>query len=185
MYYRKLKLDFDPFDELPDHCFTNSNSNIDVWNKYIDSNVFNKSTKDWFTKNNLVLKSSMIFFYGPNCVSDIHVDGFVTPEYDYRQLSAINFTKGGQGLMQWFEPYGEPPTTPKLTRVAKSPFIKYDETNSRLADGYDVSTPALVRVDVPHRGINLSNEIRYSITLRWLPKLSWEEAQDKFKSFFL
>jgi len=185
-YYRKLKLDFNPFDELPEHYFIHdATPPLAMWNKYIDSIHLNKKTRDWFRHNNLILRSSMIFSYAPRCAGAIHIDGFETKEYDYRQWTAINFVQGGHGLMQWFEPIGDIPTTPNLTEVGKSPFFMYNEDNSRLVESYDVADPALVRVDVPHRGINLSDEFKFSITLRWTPKLQWAEAQEKFKSFFL
>lgn len=185
MYYKKLKLDFNPFVDLPEHYYQIEDKTLKVWNKYIDTADFNKNTRDWFIENNLFLKSSVIFTYMPNSECPIHVDGFNTDEYDYRQFTAINFTMGGQGSMQWFESTGEIPTDPLHTKVAKSPFVMYDETMSKLDSSYIGTDPTLVRVDVPHRGTNMSNQTRHSITLRWLPKLTWEEAQEKFKPFFL
>ena len=185
MYYKKLKLDFNPFDKLPEHYYQIEDKTLKVWNKYIDTADFNKNTRDWFIKNNLFLKSCIIITYLPNSSCPIHVDGNNTDEYDYRQFTAINFTMGGQGSIQWFEPTGETPTNVFHTEIAKSPIIKYDETTSELADTHAGTDPALVRIDVPHKGTNVSDRIRYSITLRWLPKLTWEEAQKKFKPFFL
>jgi len=186
MYYSKLRLDFNPFVDLPTKYYHLDNTEkLTVWNKYIDTNDLNNSTRDWFIKNNLFLKSCIIITYLPNSSCPIHVDGNNTDEYDYRQFTAINFTMGGRGSIQWFKPTGETPTDVFHTEIAKSPIIKYDEATSELADTHAGTDPAVVRVDMPHRGVNMSNQTRYSITLRWLPKLTWEQAQEKFKPFFL
>jgi len=184
MYYKELCLPFDPWKGLPDHYFSKDDHRItEVFNKYVKRTDFNKETLDWFTSNGLYLNYSMIFSYLPHHKSSIHTDGFENIESS-RIYSAINFSIGGAGSIEWHEPLDSSSISPpKRTAVAKSPHHAVDKT--RLLDSYKIKNPVLIDVGTYHCGVNDSDEHRYSLTLRWEPKTTFQQSLEIFKPYFL
>ena len=184
MYYKELRLPFNPWKELPDHYFSkDDHTTIKVFNKYVNRTDFNKETLDWFTSNGLYLYHSMIFSYLPHYKSSIHTDGFEKIKTSC-MYSAINFSIGGAGSIEWHEPLDSASISPpKRTDVAKSPYHEVDKT--RLLDSYELKNPVLIDVGTYHRGVNDSDEHRYSLTLRWYPKTTFQQSLEIFRPYFL
>jgi hypothetical protein len=183
MYYKELRLPFDPWKGLPDHYFSKDDHKIHaVFNKYVNRTDFNKETLDWFTSNGLYLNHSMIFSYLPHHKSPIHTDGF--EKTNNCMYSAINFSIGGAGSIEWHEPLDSLSISPpKRTAVAKSPY--HDANKTRLLDSYKIKNPVLIDVGTYHCGVNDSDEHRYSLTLRWSPKTTFQQSLEIFKPYFL
>jgi len=186
MYYKELSLPFDPWKDLPEHYFEKEKHQTnEIFNKYVKREDFNKDTLDWFRSNGLYLIHSMIFSYLPHTKSAIHTDGFHdSPES--KKFSAMNFSIGGSGSLEWYEPLDINNISPPLhTGVGKSPYNEIHESNARLLDSYKIKNPVLIDVDAFHRGVNDSDEHRYSLTLRWLPNITFKQALEIFQPYFL
>jgi len=189
MYYKELFLPFDPFQGLPDHYFSkdeHTTPETRVFNKFINETDLNKETLDWFLSNGLNVVQSMIFSYLPWSRTHIHTDGFVNTK-DFSICTAINFSIGGAGSIEWHKPLDSSSISlPKLTPVAKSPYHDLDRGKSKLLDIYNIKkNPVLIDVDTYHCGTNKSNEHRYSITLRWSPRTTFQQSLEIFKPYFL
>lgn len=186
MHYKELALPFDPWKDLPEHYFNKEEHNVtDVFNRYVLVKDINKETKKWFSDHGMYLNHSMIFSYLPNSKSSIHIDGISSSEVS-KQYSAINFSLGGEGSIEWFEPLDPSKNSPaNYTRVAGSPYHAFQENEVRLIDSYTIKNPVLIDVRSLHRGVNLSAEHRYSLTLRWTPKMTFEKTLEFFSPFFL
>ena len=124
------------------------------------------------------------------CIRDstkttIHIDGFRgTP--GSKQYSAINFSIGGQGSLEWYKPIDLTSIGPeKMTAVAKAPHHRVEEKEARLLASYKIKNPVLIDVDTFHRATNDSDIHRYSLTLRWRPKMTFTEAHDLLQPYFL
>ena len=133
----------------------------------------------------LTISYSMIFSYLPNTKTTIHIDGFRgTP--GSKQYSAINFSIGGQGSLEWYKPIDLTSIGPeKMTAVAKAPHHRVEEKEARLLASYKIKNPVLIDVDTFHRATNDSDIHRYSLTLRWRPKMTFTEAHDLLQPYFL
>ena len=188
MYYKELTLPFDPWKGLPDHYFSkddHKSPETRVFNKYIKTTDLNKETLDWFVSNGLYLEYSMIFSYLPHYKTYIHTDGFVN-EKDSCTYSAINFSIGGAGSIEWHEPLDSSSiSTPKRTAVAKSAYHDVDKNKTKLLDIYNIKNPVLIDVETYHCGTNNSGEHRYSLTLRWSPRTNFQQSLEIFKPYFL
>jgi hypothetical protein len=185
MYYKELRLPFDPWKGLPDHYFSKDDHKIHaVFNKYVNRTDFNKETLDWFTSNGLYLNHSMIFSYLSHYKTSIHTDGF--EKTNNCMYSAINFSIGGPGSIEWHEPLDSSSISPpKRTGVAKSPYHYIDRNKTKLLDTYEIKNPVLIDVATYHCGVNDSDEHRYSLTLRWIPKTTFQRSLEIFKPYFL
>ena len=187
MYYKELCLPFDPWKGLPDHYFSkdeHKTSETRVFNKYIKTTDLNKETLDWFISNGLYVEHSMIFSYLPYCKSYIHTDGL--EDKTCCLYSAINFSIGGAGSIEWHQPLDIAAISPpKLTGVARSPYHEVDENTTTLLDTYELKNPVLIDVATYHRGVNNSDEHRYSLTLRWSPRTNFQQSFEIFKPYFL
>lgn len=186
MYYKELSLPFNPWKDLPDHFFNKEEhqTNI-VVNKYIKKEDFNKETVDWFLNLGLHLHHSMIFSYLPQSKGAIHIDGFQNSPSSKR-YSSINFSIGGDGKLEWFKAKNsEAISPPSFSSVGRSPFNQITEENSILLESYVIKNPVLIDVETFHRGTNISDTHRYSLTLRWLPKMTFQQSLDFFRPYFL
>ena len=184
MYYKELFLPFDPWKGLPDHYFSKDNHvTCEVFNKYIKRTDLNKETLDWFVSNGLYLEYSMIFSYLPHHKTSIHMDGFENKKLSC-MYSAINFSIGGAGSIEWHEPLDSSSVSlPKRTAVAGSPYHNVYKT--KLLDIYNIKNPVLIDVETYHCGTNNSGEHRYSLTLRWSPRTNFQQSLEIFKPYFL
>lgn len=184
-HHRKLNINFNPFDYLPEHYYEESLHELHqkpVFNKFVGGKEFGPVVNEWFESLGWTLNGSMFFSYLPNSISSIHVDGFKTAEEDRRIYAAINWSKGGKGSMSWFEPLPDTPEVYNHTEVAQSPYVLYNRANTRLVDYCDINQPTLIDVGIPHRGQNLSPEPRFTLTLRWLPVMTFQEAEFALKN---
>lgn len=187
MYYNELKIDIDPFKNLPDHYFIPApfDKESPIWNKYIDSNDINKETHEWFRENGLEVAHSMLFAHSGKTKTYAHVDGYQTAEKDSRVYSAINFSKGGVGVLSWYEIINPENAHPGITPLSTTPYQIYDYNDVKLIKRYlyKDNQPVLVDVNTPHSAENLNNNMRYTISLRWEPILSFNDALEKFKNY--
>ena len=186
-HHRRLKIDFDPFDYLPEHYYEeglHELHNKPVYNKFVGAKDLGPVVNDWFNSQGLTLNGSMFFSYLPRSISSIHVDGFKTEDEDRRIFAAINWSRGAAGSMAWFKPLPNASESYNHTEVAESPYILYNRENTQLVDYCEINGPTLIDVGIPHRGQNLSDSPRYTLTLRWLPVMSFQEAELLLKDYW-
>lgn len=173
IYFKKISVPFTPFDHLPEKYYDPElHKKYMMFNKMIDPNDLGPEIHEWSKQYGLNIVEAMIFSYVPRVRGAIHIDGF----HENGKLwpyCALNFTKGGKGIMEWFE--CDAPTK-HYTSGASTPYLNYNEATCQLKASDSIETPTLVRVNVPHRATNLSNEHRYSISVRWWPAPTFEEA---------
>lgn len=186
MHYKELVLPFDPWKDLPEKYFDKEKHSVtDVFNKYVLLKDINKETQEWFSDHGMYLNHSMIFSYLPYSKSSIHVDG-IDSSVVSKQYCAINFSLGGDGELEWFELLDKSqPSSANYTRVAGAPYYAFQEDQVRLLESYKIKNPVLIDVETLHRGVNLSAVHRYSLTLRWTPKMTFEKAVEIFSPYLL
>ena len=174
-HYKELNINLDPFINLPDHYYSFDSIKDLVWNKYIEEVDLDPSIHSWFQSHGLQIFKPMIFGYRGNSKSLIHRDG-----YDDRVYSAINFSKG-PGSIEWYRLTDDVKGSgPKSTNIAGSPHEYYQYSQCVFLEKCNLEKPVLIDVNTPHRGINPTEHVRYSITLRWKPRMTFEESCNLF-----
>jgi hypothetical protein len=181
-YYRELDLDFDLFKYMPQHIMDLDNDFGTVW--HLKAEDLGTEINNWFAQYNLKLDGSMLFIYPPNGFSRIHIDGFEGEFEDTRNYTAINFSKGGIGQLRWFEDVRENKVHNDKTKTNhdRVPYVNYQDNEVNLLKRYIFKNkPVLLRTDIPHQAVSLTNHKRWCITLRWKPKLTLEECIELFQ----
>jgi hypothetical protein len=186
MHYIELNINIDPFRDLPEHYYDpgiHAKLKSKVWNKFINANDINKETHEWFNNYGLEITHPMLFAYHGNSRSRVHLDGYKTDSQDLRLFSAINFSKGSDGLINWYSVIN-----PENLRhgedalLSKTPYQPYHDDDVTLVESYNYKKPVLVDVSIPHNGENISDGTRYTITLRWSPITTFDDAIRLFKN---
>jgi hypothetical protein len=180
-YYRKLDLDFDLFKFIPQHIMDLDNDLGTVW--HLKSEELGTEINNWFSQFNLKLSNPMLFIYPPHGFSRIHIDGWESEKQDSRNYTALNFSKGGVGQLRWFDDIRENKVLDKsMTSYDKVPYVNYNEDEVKVVKRCIFKfKPIMLRTDIPHQAVNLGNSKRYCITLRWEPKLTFEECIELFQ----
>lgn len=180
-YYKEIDLNIDLFKYMPQDIMALDNKLGTVW--HLDPQELGTEINNWFKQHKCRLSKPMLFIYPPHGFSRIHIDGWEGEEEDTRNYTALNFSKGGIGQLRWFEDIREDKVYDKTrTSHDKVPYINYQEDEVKLLKRVVYRTkPILLRTDIPHQAVNLTNHKRYCITLRWEPKLTIEECIELFQ----
>jgi hypothetical protein len=180
-YCRDLELDIDLFQYMPKHIMALDNNLGTVW--HLEPRDLGEEINDWFKQYDCRLSKSMLFIYPPYGTSRIHIDGWKSDIDDTRNYTAINFSKGGIGQLRWFEDIREHKNDEKTqTTHDQVPYINFQKDDVKLINrAMYKNKPMLLRTDIPHQAVNLTNRKRYCITLRWEPKLTIEECIEIFQ----
>jgi len=179
-YFTKLRFPFDNIlkkDVVLDDYFDRH----DTWGlKFINiDDMINHEVKDFFSSIDLPLRT-IYFMYGPaNESLIIHVDGYIDENGSYQgMLCGLNFIFGSTShVMRWYssKSYGE-------TSVNKEGLkrTKWNVADCVLEKETTLVTPTLVRTDVPHNVINLSDQKRFCVSLRFSNQsLTYEDVKDR------
>lgn len=180
-FYREIDLNIELFKYMPRDILSLDNEMGTVWP--LDSNILGPEINNWFNQYQCKLHKSMLFIYPPYGKSKIHIDGWDDEMEDTRNFTALNFSRGGIGQLKWFDDIRENKFNNKTkTSYDKVPYINFEENEVNLVKRTVYrNKPILLRTDIPHQAVNLTNFKRYCITLRWLPKLTIEECIDLFE----
>lgn len=177
--YQKIKLDFDPFDELALE-YDELHRHINPWPlKTVEPHNIGPKMIKFLEELNLSPVDRSCFFVGsPNTIQTIHKD--------IKKGWAINFIKNWENTtMKWFslkDPTANPPI--KLTN-AGTQFQSFPLTSLNFVDSASFEC-ALVRIDIPHQVINRSlDKYRYCYSVRVKPMIEWEEALELFKPWVI
>ena len=133
--------------------------------------------------NGLTLKSGLIFVLPKDKAQGLHIDGFRADRSGASDY-ALNIPSRncGIGSMDW---HGGAPYHMEVQKIADAT-VMGRKTNSnkylkliwegehRVIDSVTITTPHLVRIDVPHQAINLCKENpRIMLSIRFKPDLKW------------
>jgi hypothetical protein len=166
--YFKLSLDFEPL--RGDFVFPISNSGnrtLHVYNK----GALSDPCLAWMAAANLRFDKLFIFEDpGVNNVRIIHIDGLKNKGKKF----AVNWNiAAGKFVMEWFD---LKPNAREIINDAKHPYTMFDENDAILIEESDNKGPVLFNTSAPHSVMNLDNNIRYGVTLRFFNRLSYEES---------
>lgn len=154
---------------------------LDLSNEYtvLDTNKYNQKTMitcetiDMFDQIGLKITYARLFCCPPFSVGQLHVDG------DHRNKNnkgAVNFVLNDYAnwTMNWYSYPEDAPVTHKYSKWG----INTENTNvitstamcgeyATEIEKHTFSNACLVRIDVPHKIINVGNQPRYCITIRF------------------
>lgn len=96
----------------------------------------------------------------------IHIDG-----HDGEFVFGINWIFcEGECISSWYEVEGEPNVGISETK-APVPYLSYSENQSRVVASTKDKGPFIANASIPHRGQNLGNTERWSLSLRFFPNM--------------
>jgi hypothetical protein len=181
-YFTKLKFPFDNIlkkDVVLDDYFHRH----DTWGlKFIPvDELIDDDVKNFFMSIDLPLRT-IYLMYGPAHESLIlHVDGFIDENGQYQgMLCGLNFIFGSTShVMKWYssDTYGQ-------TSINKEGLkrTKWDLIDCKIEKETTITAPTLVRTDVPHNVVNLSDQKRFCVSLRFLDQsMTYEQAKNKLE----
>ena len=145
-------------------------------NKVKIEDFLNEDALNWI--KNLSIKPyyyANLFCGLPNRFTDIHID---------QHVWAINFVWGSsQSSMLWYDITG-PGISDKTT--AGTGYTKWSQEQAKeIQSVNDFSHPMLVRTDIAHRVYNLSNDIRWCLSIRGFPEVSWNRIVKLLRPNFM
>jgi len=164
-----LSLDFMPLRE--DFTFPVSNLGKRVLHVY-DKTVLSAPCKAWIRESGLKFQKLFIFEDpGIGNIRIVHIDGVENRSKKF----AINWNIGnGKFIMEWFDV--NPASTVITLDPDKHPYDVFNESDTILIESSASVGPVLFNTSSPHSVMNLDNNIRYGVTLRFFNELSWEES---------
>jgi hypothetical protein len=119
----------------------------------------------------------------PNQKTAIHIDGLHSAP-QYQPVWAINWILNcPQSAMIWYEPISSGKVSKTHAGTAYQTWTPQDcKEISRVKIG---ELPVLVKNDIPHSVINLSNSVRWCVSIRTKNPMSWVNAKEFFKPYFI
>ena len=176
--YQKIKLDFDPFDELALE-YDELHRHINPWPlKTVEPHNIGAKMIKFLEDLNLSPVDRSCFFVGsPGTIQTIHTD--------VKKGWALNFVKNWENTsMKWYKLKDNVPEPPIKLTNAGTKFQSYPLTALDFIDSATFQS-ALVKIDLPHQVINKSEIYRYCYSVRVQPMIEWEEALELFKPWFV
>lgn len=126
-----------------------------------------KEDIEYFENIGCKIREINLFYTKPMSSSIIHIDGFNTD----RAIGAVNkvlLDQHSNWEMQWFTIKNKKKLD-QLISSGNTAFMPLDENDCELFEKCNYNNqPYLVRVDVPHKIVNLSNNTRYCISIRFI-----------------
>lgn len=114
------------------------------------------------------IKSVLAFAQGPLAIQEIHVDGY-SANRTRSSNTALNIPIRSSGQMTWY--HGEY----ELEEAESSSKIKYLKLNwfdePVIKNTAVIDSPTIVKIDVPHRVINLDDDLRIVLSIRYSPDI--------------
>lgn len=167
-------------------------------NKYypIDKKNISNEIKNIFNELGLVIGGVIIFKKHQNGISPIHTDVLLVDSRWVRWHAAINFNlTSAQSKMMWFETKLQElyPETANLSQPLEYNLsgIHYGKRGNSNVNSVDfsligscsITSPTLVRTDIPHTTINLDSKDRLCASIRFSNNYTYQELLEKFQGF--
>lgn len=194
MFVQKLSILDNPLVEdyiLPDQLFHKRNVYFTIRKEMINSDALSL-----FDNLGLIIGGVIVFRKPPLGKSPIHTDILLTTDGWTVWKSAVNFTNS-KAEMTWYETALEPivPFPQKLRNQNdyRLSGIHYGRRENKDLSNGDfkilheefIYTPAIVATDIPHSVVNLSDEERVCISIRFKENYSFLELKEKFKNYLV
>lgn len=185
-HYAELKLPFD--DVLKEGTILDGKFNRhDTWGLTfiaIDE-LIDKKVNEFFNDIGMPLKN-VYFMYGPaNKNLVVHVDGYVDESGNYHgMLCGLNYIYGSTDhVMRWFTSNSLGETSINKEGLKRT---KWYVEDCELARDLKIVRPTLVRTDVPHDVVNLCDEKRFCVSLRFRDQnMSFDSAREKLSRWII
>ncbi len=167
-------------------------------NKYfpIDKKNINDEIKSIFNGLGLVIGGVIIFKKYKNGISPIHSDVLLVGTQWIRWHTAINFNlTSAYSKMMWFETKLQElhPKTVNFSQPLEYNLsgIHYgkwgnsniDSVDFSLVGSCNITSPTLVRTDIPHTTVNLDSKDRLCASIRFTDNYTYQELLEKFQGF--
>lgn len=126
--------------------------------------VLSSDAIDMFSRFDLSIEKVILFSCAAKTpLTSIHIDGCL---HLSEPTGSINYILPScdSWAVQFFEcnmPTG------MIISSEKNNFIKFDHSNCRILESIMISRPFLMRVDIPHRAVNLSNNEMHCVNIRF------------------
>jgi len=149
--------------------------------------VFSQELLDFFRSKNLTPRRSQMGYTIPgSSPMRIHLDGYYVDNKLLTPVYAINWVTNPENTsLRWFKKnHGNEGRS--FVTSGKTTLTYWEPEDVTLIHEKQVSGPTLVRVDIPHQGVNNSDLPRWCYSLRLAPFVkSWEEAVELFSDLII
>jgi hypothetical protein len=150
-----------------------------------------------FREYNIELTAAVLFCKKPNAINPLHSDVVLTDQGWQDWACAINWNlTEAESTMWWYESTDEKMHPDKIEKNSNDYIlsgihyghwnnIKINPEKTKLLQEYKlISTPCLVRTDIPHQIKNNDTKDRWCLSLRPNVNYSWEEALEIFRPLY-
>lgn len=190
--FQELDLPIDPLVkdfQLPEILYT------DRKNRYypIDKKNINDEIKNIFDRLGLIIGGIIIFKKHENGMSPVHSDILLVNNQWVRWHAAINFNlTSADSKMIWFETKLQElhPVTANLSQPLEYNLsgIHYGKWGNSYVNNRDfsligscnITSPTLVRTDIPHTTVNYDSRDRLCASIRFADNYTYQELLEKF-----
>lgn len=138
------------------------------WIYLLDNNEIAELTKLLPVFPERKIKSALAFGQGPLAAQEIHVDGYNVTRTRSSD-TALNIPIKSHGQMTWYHGKYELEEAVSPSKVKYLKLNWFDEPvvkNTAVID-----SPTVVKIDVPHRVINLVDDLRIVLSIRYSPDI--------------
>ncbi len=178
--YQKIKLPFDPFEDLDLSKYADLDDQSNLWHlKNVTSVELGPKLTKFLSDLNLDPVDRSCFFIGnPMTIQTIHTDG-------HQCEWALNFVKNWEdSSMRWYTLKDGISLPPMKQTDGNNLYRSYSPSQLKWVAS-ETFENALVRINMPHHCVNLSTKQRYCFSVRVKNAISWEDALEMFKPWFI
>jgi hypothetical protein len=173
IYYQPVNFKCDPWAYLPNRFAKTQSPRQAQW---LEPHELAPELQDWANNHGLTFEYVMYFRYAPDTLSGLHTDALHSTTGKTFPQVALNWSRGG-GSMVWSTP-ADPGRDVHQSNGAN--YRQYKQEGAVEVARYSGTGPVLVRVNTPHQA-HCDSGIRETITVRWKPEMTFEQAQGLFQ----
>jgi len=140
------------------------------WIYLLDSNEISELAKLLPVYSERKIKSVLAFGQGPHVAQQIHIDGY-SASRTRASNTALNIPIKSYGRMTWYSGDYSIKETASASKVKYLKISWRGDSEPFIKDVVVIDSPTIVRIDVPHSVINLCNDSRIIISIRYSPDI--------------
>ena len=131
---------------------------------YKKEDILDYSTIEFFENNNLAIREVQLFVASPMYFGTIHIDGHNTNN----DIGCVNYVVNNdlKWTMQWFK-LKENVEFIKQISKGNTDYMAFNISECNMIKNAVFKKAALIKVSVPHKIINLSQNPRYCLSIRF------------------